>query len=64
MEVLLGPSPVVYGADAFMGVVNIITHDENDEDINEVGIHYGSDDYRYGYGWLNQTNKNKININL
>ena len=47
-----------------MGVVNIITHDENDEDINEVGIHYGSDDYRYGYGWLNQTNKNKININL
>ena len=49
VEVLLGPSSVVYGADAFMGVVNIITQDEKSRDVNEVSLYYGSDNYGYGY---------------
>ena len=47
VEVLMGPASVVYGADAFMGVINIITHDESDETFGEVVITAGTDQYGY-----------------
>ena len=45
VEVLMGPASVVYGADAFMGVINIITHDTTDKDSNEVSLTAGTDNY-------------------
>ncbi len=42
VEVLRGPGSAVYGADAFSGVINIITKNANDIDGTEVGIRYGS----------------------
>ncbi len=49
VEILYGPAAAVYGADAFGGVINIIT--ENAEQVD--GVHLstaiGSDNYRYSY---------------
>ena len=64
VEVLMGPSSVVYGADAFMGVVNIITKDQEESDATEVEFSSGTDDYHYGHGFLNQTVAEQWNINL
>ncbi len=50
VEVLMGPDSVVYGADAFMGVINIITHNSNSEEIapnrNTVFVSAGEDGYQ------------------
>lgn len=42
VEVLRGPGSAIYGADAFSGVINIITKNSEDIDGTEVGIRYGS----------------------
>jgi iron complex outermembrane receptor protein len=42
IEVIRGPGSAVYGADAFAGVINVITKDNSDMDGAEVGARYGS----------------------
>lgn len=43
IEIIRGPGSAVYGADAFSGVINIITKNaKNIEDIHEAGVRYGS----------------------
>lgn len=46
IEVIRGPGSAVYGADAFAGVVNIITKAAEDIDGTEVGMRVGSFDTR------------------
>jgi len=64
VEVLVGPASVIYGADAFAGVVNIITMDKDDENLLEVQLTAGTDDYGYGYANLNQHFQNGMHLNL
>ena len=42
IEVIRGPGSAVYGADAFSGVINIITKNADDIEKNEVAIRAGS----------------------
>lgn len=44
IEVLRGPGSALYGADAFSGVINIITKKYEDIQTNEVGVSFGSFD--------------------
>ncbi|GAB1256093.1 TonB-dependent receptor [Aurantivibrio plasticivorans] len=50
IEIIRGPGSAVYGADAFAGVINIITYGNDDLGALEVGVSAGSYD-TYG-GWL------------
>ena len=42
IEVIRGPGSAIYGADAFAGVINIVTKNANEIDGTQVGIRYGS----------------------
>jgi len=42
VEVIRGPSPVIYGSDAFGGVVNIITHRQSPGFSGDLQVNYGS----------------------
>ncbi len=42
IEVIRGPGSAVFGADAFAGVINIITKNANDIDKNELSMRVGS----------------------
>ena len=42
IEVIRGPGSALYGADAFAGVINIVTHEANGEDSFEAGARYGT----------------------
>ncbi|MCW8885142.1 MAG: TonB-dependent receptor, partial [Motiliproteus sp.] len=42
IEVIRGPGSAIYGADAFSGVVNIITNTADDNLDGEAGVRYGS----------------------
>ena len=42
IEVIRGPGSAVYGADAFAGVINIVTKDAAEIDGTELGVRYGS----------------------
>jgi len=42
IEVIRGPGSALYGADAFAGVINIVTHEANGEDHFEAGARYGT----------------------
>ncbi|VAW68404.1 hypothetical protein MNBD_GAMMA09-2253 [hydrothermal vent metagenome] len=64
VEVLMGPASVVYGADAFMGVINIITRGNDDEDSGEISLTTGTDDYGYGYANMHQNFENGSSINM
>lgn len=46
IEVIRGPGSAIYGADAFSGVINIITKDVNDLEGTEMGGRVGSFDTR------------------
>ncbi|HED35413.1 MAG TPA: TonB-dependent receptor [Gammaproteobacteria bacterium] len=64
VEVLMGPASVVYGADAFMGVINIITSGNDDEDSGEISLTTGTDEYGYGYANMHQNFENGSNLNM
>jgi iron complex outermembrane receptor protein len=51
VEVIRGPGSAIYGADAFAGVINVITKTARDIDGVESGIRYGSFDTKEG--WVN-----------
>ncbi|MCK5878072.1 MAG: TonB-dependent receptor, partial [Candidatus Marithrix sp.] len=42
IEVIRGPGSALYGADAFAGVINIITKTAKDIDSTEIGLRYGT----------------------
>ncbi|WP_459870989.1 TonB-dependent receptor plug domain-containing protein [Endothiovibrio diazotrophicus] len=46
IEVIRGPGSALYGADAFAGVINVVTKRARDIDGTEVGARLGSDDTR------------------
>ncbi len=46
IEVIKGPGSVVYGADAFAGVVNLVTEDTGESNNNNVQMRVGSDNHR------------------
>jgi len=64
IEVLMGPASVSYGADAFMGVINIITMDSDEPDVADISVTAGQDDYRYGYAHLSRNINDKVHLNL
>ncbi len=47
VEILYGPAAALYGADAFAGVINMITEDGKDLQGAEAHITYGTDNYAY-----------------
>ncbi|MEK7992035.1 MAG: TonB-dependent receptor, partial [Thiotrichaceae bacterium] len=49
LEVIRGPGSALYGADAFSGVINIITKTAEDIDGTEVGIRIGSNNTQDGW---------------
>ena len=42
IEVIRGPGSAVYGADAFSGVINVVTKEASEIDGTEAGVRYGS----------------------
>lgn len=42
IEIIRGPGSAIHGADAFSGVINIITKTADNISLNEVGTHFGS----------------------
>ena len=50
IEVIRGPGSAVYGADAFAGVINIVTKTADDIQTSEIGLRVGS--YATTEGWL------------
>jgi outer membrane receptor protein involved in Fe transport len=51
VEILMGPVAALYGADAFAGVINIITEDEKPRHSTAaVSVSQGRDDYKYYQG--------------
>jgi len=64
VEILMGPASVVYGADAFMGVINIITMGDSDENIKELSLTTGTDDYLSGYAYLNHRFTNGVQFSV
>ncbi len=57
VEVIRGPGSALYGADAFAGVINIITKSRADISGSELGVRGGSDDtyeawFLHGGEWL------------
>lgn len=64
VEILIGPASVVHGADAFLGVINVITFSEKDSDLTEVSVRAGEDNYGYGYAHLNKKLTSDIHLNF
>ena len=60
VEVLLGPAGVVYGADAYAGVINILT--ETDADVVELYASVGQDKYLNSFANVSH-NFDKFHIN-
>ena len=50
IEVIRGPGSAVYGADAFAGVINIVTKKGNEIDGTEAGLRYGT--FNTKEGWI------------
>lgn len=49
IEIIRGSGSALYGADAFAGVINVITKNYQEINGNEVGVRGGS--FETGYGW-------------
>lgn len=56
IEIIRGPGSAVYGADAFSGVINIVTKKGTELNGNKVGLTFGSFDTKGG--WFSLGNKN------
>ncbi len=58
IEVIRGPGSAIYGADAYAGVINILTKDKSDMDGTSAGADYGSFNshdlwFQHGKSWGN-----------
>ncbi len=47
VEIIYGPAAALYGADAFAGVINLITEDGKTLNTTEASLSYGTDNYSY-----------------
>ncbi len=61
VEVLLGAASVTYGADAFLGVINIIT--EKSESINELSAVAGTDNYLNSFANIAYAISEDVHVN-
>tara|TARA_R110002049_G_scaffold182042_1_gene349740 strand:+ start:15823 stop:17982 length:2160 start_codon:yes stop_codon:yes gene_type:complete len=50
VEIIRGPGSAIYGADAFAGVINVVTKTASEIDGTEVGVRYGT--FNTKEGWL------------
>lgn len=63
IEVIRGPGSALYGADAYAGVINIITKNANDIDGTEAGIRAG--EFDTAGGWVETAGQlNEIDLSL
>jgi len=63
VEIVMGPASVNYGADAFSGVINIITFDQHDENNTNISISAGDEHYLNGHIFYSQLLNNGIYVN-
>lgn len=64
VEVLIGPASVTYGADAFSGVINIISFGHQDEKKTNLSLSVGDEHYLNGHVLYSQRLNNGIYINM
>jgi len=64
VEVIYGPGSALYGADAFSGVINLVTHDDEDNNNAEMLLEAGDFDHRFGYFKVHQEFSENIGLNL
>ena len=63
VEIVFGPGSALYGANAFTGVVNIITDTGNTNE-SRLGTYMGKNNYRYLYGQSNYQLSEKVSFNF
>lgn len=63
VEVLIGPAAVTYGADAFAGIINIISFDKNNTDNNQASVSAGDGKYLTGNIQLDHLFSSGVYIN-
>lgn len=64
VEVLIGPGSISYGADAFAGVINIISSDKNNTEYSKLSISAGDSDYLNGNAQYSHLFNNGIYVNF
>ncbi|MBL4764574.1 MAG: TonB-dependent receptor [Colwellia sp.] len=64
VEVLIGPAAVSYGADAFAGVINIISSDKNNIEYAKLSLSVGDAHYLNGNAQYSHLFNNGVYINL
>ena len=64
VEVLIGPGSISYGADAFAGVINIISSDKNNAEYSKLSISAGDSDYLNGNAQYSHLFNNGIYVNF
>lgn len=64
VEIIYGPGSALYGADAFSGVINLITHNYHDENYAEMLVETGEYGYRNGYFKLQHQLDNELGFSL
>ncbi len=64
IEVIRGPGSAIYGADAYSGVINVITKEETDSDVATIGLKRGSFNFiELWHSGALQKNEWQINYN-
>jgi len=64
VEVIFGPGSALYGADAFSGVINMITKDSEDGDSAEMLVEADDFEQRFSYFNINKQVVEKLRINI
>lgn len=64
VEIVYGPASALYGADAFTGIINIVTTNISESNGVDLKASYGSDDYYYGHTYVGGKLTEKLSIEL